>query len=466
MNRPVAILCVVVAIELLGAVATVGWWTWSSAPMPAPPLPDLSPLDRVTAAEIQQRQQRVTSGRAEDWRALAEIYVLYGYFAEADACCHRAAELNPNEFWTWLWWGTALSRLGKTGESSEKFRRAIPLAEGPLGDVCRYCIGLNLLREENPEEAEAVFRSAKGYAPAEYELAKLLARSGRGADAVKLLDGLIAAHPQTEKYLQLRARAARGLGDNVAAGVFQDRADRARQVLSSDELSGFLEEQIGRYGLDGWIQQGQELFAAGAVEQAAERLRNVLDAQWRTEAADLLAHIERTRGHAAEAVSLIQQAIARSGPTPARLVALGDAWQQQGDPAKAVSAWSRAARQRLDAAAHERLSRVAEQAGDGEMARHHRGLSLVAAGIAAARDQRWEAALPLLEQAVTLVPGDAHAWYHLGECRRLLGDVPAAQAAYEQCLTLNPHHGRAHRSLDRLPTQPESAEAVEKTSGD
>ncbi len=456
MNRAVPILCVVVAAELVGAAALLGWWAVapSSPPAPEPPRPEMSFLDSVTAAEIRERQEQLAADRAEDWRALAEIYVLYGFFAEADVCCRRAAALDPDSFWTYFWWGTALSRLGETQASSEQFRAAVEVADGPLADVTWYCIGLNLLREENPQDAEKAFRTAPGYAPADYELAKLLVRSDRAADAVPLLDRLIQDHPQRQKYCQLRSHAARQLGDSEAAADFLDRADFATEVLSSDELTGFLEEQIGRHGLDVWIEEGRRLFAEGAVAEAAARLRETLEVEWRQEAADLLAHAALQLGHPDEAIRVVKEAIARSSPTPERLVVLGDAYQMRHEYDHAREVWERSARLRLHPAAHERLAAHFAQRGDEQSATRHRALASLATGIAALRRHELETAEKELQQAVELAPQQAHAWYHLGECRRWLGEREAAEIAYRRCLTIDPDHGRAQRSLDRLRSSP------------
>jgi predicted TPR repeat methyltransferase len=52
-----------------------------------------------------------------------------------------------------------------------------------------------------------------------------------------------------------------------------------------------------------------------------------------------------------------------------------------------------------------------------------------------------------LNQAIELVPDSAVAWFYLAETRRLLGDGSGARQAYEKCLQLQPHHGRARRGL-------------------
>ena len=452
MNRIIRMLWILVACETVVATVVVGWWYFfpHSTPRPQPPRPDLTLLDRVTAREIRDRQEQVTSDRADDWRALGEIYVLYGFFDEARICCQRAAALDPESYWTYLWWGTALSRLGATSESTEKFRAGIPYAEDALADVSWYCIGLNLLREENPHDAETAFRRVPGYAPADYELAKLLVRSDRVADAVLILNTLIRNHPETEKYYQLRARAARLLGDLNSCAHFEDKADRATQVLSSDELTGFLEEQIGRHGLDVWIQDGKNLIASRSVAAGASRLANVLDTEWRHEAADLLVSAELQLGHPDQALRILNETLLRSGSNPQRLVTLGDVYHGAGRHDRAQHFWIRATRLRLYQPAHERLSEHYKQNGNEQEAARHRALALLSAGIVAARTDQLRAAVEQLQQAVAVSPLLSHAWYHLGECRRLLDESGPAEQAYHRCLMIDPHHGRARRSLDRM----------------
>ena len=89
MNRIIRMLWILVACETVVATVVVGWWYFfpHSTPRPQPPRPDLTLIDRVTAREIRDRQEQVTSDRADAWRALGEIYVLYGFFDEARICC-------------------------------------------------------------------------------------------------------------------------------------------------------------------------------------------------------------------------------------------------------------------------------------------------------------------------------------------------------------------------------------------
>lgn len=449
MNRICLALLVLVALELAAAAFWLGQRRESStAP---PPQPDLGILDAASAAEIVKRQELARSeNRAEHWTDLAAIYVVYGYFADADVCCRRSIELEADSFWTNFWWGAALNRLGRLPESSDRFQAAMEHAEPRQVGFCWYCIGLNRLREEKTNEAEQAFRSGTGFPPADYELAKLLVRSERVELAIPLLEKLTQDHPRAERYWQLRARAAEALAENVAAEDFRERADRSPELHSSDELTGFLEQQIEKYGLDRRIAEGHRLLRSGDPAGAADMLQGALALEWRPAAADLLVEAELALGRPDEALRFLDGAIGRFSATPGRIVAQGDAWRMKGDVKEAIRSWERAARMRLDRAAHTRLADHYSQTGDAALADRHRALAIHAEGLAAFRTDDLATAMRLFEEATQLAPRQAESWHYLGECRRFLGKPTLAIESYHRCLELAPHHGRARRSLARL----------------
>lgn len=451
MNRAAWGLLVVIVLELAGT------FFWYRARKPASadefPRPDLSILDSASAAEILSRQERVRKeSTSEAWTDLAAIYLMYGFFHEADACCQRAAELNPGAILNNFWWGTTLYRLGDLQKSSEKFLAAIPPGDPSQGVLSWYCIGLNRLREEQQEEAEKAFRAAAGFPSAEYELAKLLVRSGRADQALPIIEKLTRDDPQSIRYWQLRASAAEELGDLAHVDDFHERADRAPSAYASDELTGFLERQIEKRGLDLMIQNGRRAMDAGQMAEAARILRESLTREWRPLAADLLAEAELALGRPDEAIRVLTGGIERFSATPARLAALGDAWRAKGNVEEGVRYWERSARLSAASPAHARLARHFAEAGDEALATKHQARATHAAGLAAFRQERLQEAAKSFGSAVELDPELAHAWFYLGECRRALDESSAAAQAYERCLEINRNHGRARRSLVRLKT--------------
>lgn len=63
------------------------------------------------------------------------------------------------------------------------------------------------------------------------------------------------------------------------------------------------------------------------------------------------------------------------------------------------------------------------------------------------RLRHYDAALDHYQQALSLEPGLAKAWFGRGDVALLLGDYRQAISSYEQGLTLNPENARGRRSL-------------------
>jgi tetratricopeptide (TPR) repeat protein len=142
--------------------------------------------------------------------------------------------------------------------------------------------------------------------------------------------------------------------------------------------------------------------------------------------------------------------MSRFSATPARLIALGDAWQAKGNTEESVQLWKRATRLHLARPAHARLADHFLRIGDQAQATRHRGLVAHAEGLDAFRSDRLPEGAKSFATAVELVPDQAHSWFYLGECRRLLDEPASAGEAYRRCLELNRYHGRARRALERL----------------
>lgn len=416
------------------------------------PRPDISVLDSMSAGEILSRQKKLEKdGKPESWTDLASIYVMYGFFREADYCCQRSDKLTPNSMSNNFWWGATLFRLGQLRESSEKFRAMIASTDPSQVGICHYCIGVNFLREECVDEAERAFRKGIGHPPAEYELAKILVRSGRADQAVPILEKLTKDDPKSARYWLLRANAMLALGDAENADSFFDRAEVASIPQPADELTAFLQGQIGRFGLDLQIKKGEEFLKLRKWSEAADILRNALQREWRPTTADLLADALLELGQTNETVSVVNGAIDRYGATPARLTNLGDALAAKGTSDEAVNQWEHAIRVGLAGRAHSRLADYHAKMEDQKKSDYHRAIATRIEGLYYLRQDRVEDAMKRFESAVKFDAENADAWFYLGECQRILNEAAAADSAYRKCLAVNPFHGRAKRSLKRLP---------------
>ena len=446
MKRLARTLLIIVLLELLATAGLVAW----RLTRPQPPQPNLALVDSLTAADFRELQHQVCWDTANAWRELAEAYTVFGFFPEADLCCRRAAELDPDSFDTFYLWGMVLDRLGRTSESIDTFRQSIEFANAEKSEVCWHHIGRNYLREEKLADAEAAFRKAGSRQFASHELAKLLIRSERADQAVPLLDNLIADHSDIHNHYQLRARAARALGDRRAAADYRDRAERAPISMETDPIIEHLHSRTRHYGVFRRIQEGDALASSGQIDKAAARFLEITQIKWLPLLVRDLVSIELQLGHADQAIQLLDEQIARDSPNKAPLDALGDAYDQIGNADKARECWERVVQIGPESQTHRKLAESYSRRGNEQQARRHTGLAHYADGLAAFRNNELPSAVIAFKKAVSSAPQHAHSWFYLAESQRFLGHVKQARNAYHRCLKINPNHGRAIVGLDRL----------------
>ena len=420
---------------------------------PAPPRPQLARLvDSWTARSFEERlQPQAGQDRPEAWLELGQACAVYGFFPEADLCLGRAAELDPDSFDNWFWWGLVLNRLGRTTESTERLTRAIEL-NLPAIDECRYIIARNQLREDRPAEAEVTLRQlGLEHLPGRYLLAYLLAHTERASEAMPILDRLIAEQPDIHRLYQLRARAAERLGRTAAARADRERAERAPRTIDTDLVADRLGGQSHRFGLDRRIAAKSALAKRGDLDAASRGLRDILDVTYRPRVAELLARIHMVRRQPGDAARVLEELISRNGESPEILTELAAAYGVSGKPAESVRCLQRALHYRIDSEVCYRLALHLQELGNASDTVGLRALADHAEGLAAFRTNRLADAVTLLRKASKVDHREqAESWFHLGESLRHLGRADDARDAYRRCLELKPHHGLAADVLERL----------------
>ena len=167
---------------------------------------------------------------------------------------------------------------------------------------------------------------------------------------------------------------------------------------------------------------------------------------------NLLWQYEIHRGHAQQALELIQQIEETMGIGPERISAMGNAHFLLGRTDQAVAHWQRAASFKLFVEPHSELIRHFERQGDATRVKFHRSRVLFAEGMDAWRENQLELARLKFAQSVEKDPEQPHAWYYLGDTLRVLGKSQEARVALKRCLNLQPHHGRAHVLMGRAAT--------------
>ena len=158
-----------------------------------------------------------------------------------------------------------------------------------------------------------------------------------------------------------------------------------------------------------------------------------------------------------EAVQVLDETQRRWEVSAESLYMLGEAAEKSGDDAKASSLWQRAMAYKSFEDGHRRLADLYERGEQKALARKHRGLEHFERGKAAWFENDLEAAQVDLLRAIELHASYDLAWFYLADTRHALGDAEGARQAYQQCLQINPNHGRALRGLNRLEQNPAAA---------
>ncbi|MCI0458410.1 MAG: tetratricopeptide repeat protein [Gemmataceae bacterium] len=447
MTRAQWLLLTVIAAEL-----AAGGYLVARLRRPTPPIPDLAAVDLATAEEI--RGLAADCRTAEQWAGLGEVYLATGFFPEAEACLSQASALDRASADLAFKHGFALERLGKAEEANARYEAAAGLNHPRAAD-CWYYIGKNHLRLERDGPAAAAFERAGNLPGARYELALLNARSGRVAEAEAEARRLADEFPNAYPPVSLRYRLALARADRPAADALADLFTRRRRPLPTpfDSEHSWVTGVRKRVGRDRLFAEARQEVLAGRLAEAEAKLRSAQAAGWDPAIADKLAEVVFVRGRPKEAGEILAEAVARGRPSWELLWRLGQAHDALGQPARALELWERAAVVATGPGAQglwDDLATRYDKAGEREKARAFHARAHMAAGSDELDAGRLGAAVEALSRAVKESPRLAQAWYLLGEVHRLNGRSADARSAYEQCLRVDPDHGRARRALTLL----------------
>lgn len=417
------------------------------------PLPDLKLVDALTKADLRKVYDRVVAkvaadqDKTQDWLTLGQAYYSYGFFSAANRCFEQAISIDAKSVMANYLYGISLARLGRMAAAVEQFRQSLPLAGKTQQALIWHEIGRCQLRLEQPQEAEEAFLQAGNYYASLAQLVKLRLRSGRATEAVAPLNILAQLQKGTTEMFLLSSRVSEALGETDKAKLYRDRAEYNAKKMTLDRVAVMATQVSKKYGAAKVDKRIKELFKEKNWDESTQLLQRVVDAHPDKDAIVLLAGAELKRGNASRSIELLEQLMKDRGSFPGGMLLLGDAYLAAGQIEKAQRMWEATAQVRSAAELHKRLAKRYDQIGDKEGSRKQRALQFQATGIAALRHADPSSAKRNLQQAVELNPTLADAWFYLAECRRLLGDRPAAREAYGKTLALEPSHGRAFASL-------------------
>lgn len=447
LNRALVLLFV---IELsAGAVLC-----WNRLQRYEPPLPDFGKVDDETKEALMSLREKARDGSGGQWRNLAEGFLGTGYYAAAEQCFFRAHELAPDDQRSLYGFGFCLER---TGSTSKAITALTEIAESPRTDAelswtCWYQIGRCYLREEKPDEAEKAFRKIPEFAPAVYQLCKLLTRTGRAEEAIPLLEEQLELYPNDVKFLQLRGKAAAATGDTATAAEMRDREDRAQYVVEMEYGLKFIGSMSSKYGLGYRLSRALTLKEEGTPQEQAAALSSALTMIrkhrfWNYRSVFVaMAELLVETGQAEKAKSVIEEVRRFSQDGPELMLLEARALLSEGRRADAEVALRRAERLKPGLEITELLLVVTE---DKEAQAKLQADRIFRLGLAEFSTNNVAESAPYFEKAIELDPQSAKYNYYLAEAFRLTEMKNEARTAYQKCLELCPEHGRAavHRQL-------------------
>jgi Flp pilus assembly protein TadD len=452
----IRILLVVVIVEAAVSVGLLAYGSWRTAPQ----IPDVELNDPLVMPRLRELARAAEFGNSDDWRRLGEALLGKGFYAHAELAFREALRLDPQNFPSQFGLAFSLDRTGRTGESSPEYEKLLRLPEQSsdqrlLKYHALYALGRNALREENVAAAEEWFRRNSGFPPADYQLAKLLIRSGRAEEALPLVERNLANIPYSLEFHFLKHRACLELGRPRAAFKAAAMMERSARLVSMNFNTDYVAPLNARLGVAaklrelGKVSRGDDL---DRIEQLSREIASLLeDAPVFTarHVEDLLIDVAARKKQPKRMLEMLD-ALREKGREDAFMLEYeGDAWNMLGQADKAAKCWRRALTLAPTIRLHRKLVEYYGERDPAQRDRHLAGAAL-RTGIAEYRGNRLEEAIPPLREATQLNPQDPAPWYYLGEMNFHLGRFEKARAAYQHCLQLQPGHGRAAAKLAYL----------------
>lgn len=447
MSRVRQVVLIAIGLELVVAVALVGWRLTRTAP----PEVNLARLPPTTANAIRELQACVWSDFAAGWQELGEAYLAFGYFAEAEACLARAVERAPRQYTTLYAYANSLERMGRLAEANEQFAAAAKAGVGRQAQTCQSRIGRNCLRLDDVRGAEAAFSKALTLPAARAEHARLLVRTGRAAEAAPILNELREEHELDVRTEMIAVQADRELNRPRTAAA--ERAERALDRIRLQDYWAELQPIRARYGLAAAMGQAQQLDRANRhAESAALFDRAAAEASWdyvehlipTGARLDMMAH--RTK----EGLEKLDQLATRMDIPPATKLIWGSLLAETNQLQRAIEVWSQANASQPTADSHRALAEGLNARGDLEGERRERAAARLQLAIDSYRANELGTALSELEAITNEQSQEPRAWYYLGVVWSAMDRPDRAHAAFSRCLSLDPLHGRARYWRDLL----------------
>tara|TARA_R110002111_G_C6005121_1_gene373744 strand:+ start:1888 stop:3291 length:1404 start_codon:yes stop_codon:yes gene_type:complete len=428
---------------------------------PLPVLPDAKSVDPLTMSDFQELARQAETGSSQEWNRLGQALLGQGFYSYAENCFLQATKFDPADTVAQASYAFCLERTGRMQASTVEYEKlksfkgqtSVPFAHRKH---YLYAIGRNYLRAENAAKAEEIFRQNAGFQPADYQLAKLLVRSGRSEDALSIIDRNLKETPNSLLFNLLKLQALEYLGRTAEAKQTADSVERAMHIIPLNFNTEFIEPYSYRHGISKEIEAYNHLLQRNDMDHLANKLEEVMqlmgDRPMPQHKATLISMIEvEFQRKNPERMLMLIEKLKESGVESADLLQFrAGAYMLMGEMDKAVPLLLRVAQMSPTIEVHQTLANYYEQQKETEKRDEHLAKMALLNAMIAFRNNQLPSADESIQKSVKLNPRDPQAWFYYAETKRLLGDLKAAQAAYERCIEFNPNHGRALRELSDM----------------
>jgi len=428
---------------------------------PVPVLPAFKLGDPLLQEDLRALAEDAERGYSREWIALGEAYLGQGFYSHAEQCFRQAAQLDPQSVLAQASYAFCLERTGRTQESTREYQRLSEFEPTTSISIASrnyylYAIGKNYLREENAKKAEGMFRENSGFPPADYQLAKLLIRSGRSAEALPLIEANLKQIPDSLLFHLLQTQALESLGRDEEALQAADRGERALHIIPLNYNTEYLTPFSKRHGIEKEFDAYDSMTEWSDMDHLAQKLDEVLahiysqqTPQYKASLNNLL-EVEYQRKNPERMLEVLEKLNEFGVENAVTLQYRASAYMLQGKTEQAVSLLERALHMSPTMELHEMLAKYYAGQNNEEQRDYHLAQSALRLAMHHYQNNQLKAVETAISRSVELDARDPRAWFYFAEIKRLQGDEEAARTAYQKCLARNPNHGRALRKLSRM----------------
>lgn len=238
---------------LVFELAICGYFVTNKLLRVTPITPEFYLDDPFLRRTFEELSEQARNGDDADWQHLAEALLGQGYYPYAEQNYRQALKLNPENLEARFGLAFCLDKMGRLEESTGQYRMYLKGETSQperqkLVFYAKYAIGRNYLREENVAEAEKEFQKNFKFIPAQYQLAKILIRTGRTEQALPIIENQLENLPKSLAFHYLNYLALSQLGRQEEALAERKKLDESVYLVSLNFNNNYIDPFYMKYG--------------------------------------------------------------------------------------------------------------------------------------------------------------------------------------------------------------------------